>query len=1242
MVSGRIKLIAAAAIVAAGAGGYFLYSVLAAQAQGELAQAPLNVQVQVAPALIMALDDSGSMLWETLNNTRDGVFVWRDASQSFYNGSVPRGYSDGDNRFYYALPPYGRGSDAIPPIDAFGFARSPDVNPGYFDPRNDYPTWKNANGSDYVTINPAAALLDPRPTTAFSHISGTLNLTANAESTTNSWRFRVRSGMMLPAGTRVRVASSGTCNALPSNINNTSYAPLANDTQITGSCLLHVSYFPATFFLEDPATLPAAYGYTATPLTVADPPGGRPGTLYKYEIKPGNFGTTAQYQAAIQNFANWFSFYRTRREALIGGATNSLVDVSDMRVGWFRIHNRVDVTMRNMATQTEKQTLFTEIISQMRADDDTPTRRAVRHIGEQFKRVKGTSDPNAPVQLSCQKNAGMLFTDGYINDGSSPSVSPANADGTYGAPFADNVNNTMADIVIPYYYNSLVPGLEQNNVPVSSACAAVPAPPLLPPAGLRYLDCQRNLHMNFYGIALGAMGDKFGVTYHPDPANPLKMLPDPYINPPTWHTARLDMNPHAVDEMWHATLNTRGAMINAKSPADITTAMRNILESVATGASSSGTLAMTGARIGTRSLSVTPSYVINNEGTDWSSTLNVAKVTADLTTGNVIDTPLWEGANKLASLPPATRRAQTWVGTSSGTSLLSTVTNLDDFCNNLRPDMSRCTAAEITALGVSASQSIDYFLGDTTREKRSGGTLRDRTTVLGDIINSTPVVSAPTDDYGYRSLPTPYGASYDTYMTTKQSRPAMVYVGANDGMLHAFHGGINYQGTVDAANAGREQFAYIPRAVLGHMGNLLFPYDPVTVGQKFEHRYYVDGPITIGDYYSGGWNTALVGTAGAGARSVFALNVSNPSSFNRLWEIDDQHATAGNSIGHVLGKPVIAPFRTTAGAVSWKAIFGNGYNSTNGRAVLFVVDIDDGTVRMIEAVESGAPPGSNGLGNIIVVDRRDTVSGFAVQDGFADTVYAADQKGAIWKFDLLAASASITTPLFTTQTHVEGGVTYRQPIIGGLTATAGGTGGVMLMFGTGSFSFNGDAGDSSIQSIYGVQDNGGATTLTSANLFGRSIVTDGISTRTISSGVMGYGLSGWYLNLPAGERVVGYPRVASGVLFIPAYAPTAADGCSTGGENWLYGLNTRNGAPELAGVRFGSITGTTQGAEVGAVSMPTAGSAPIKDVGVSVLSTSKPIDPSLPRCWMRVVVPGMTQAMFRPYPCGRQSWRQLQ
>ena len=80
----------------------------------------------------------------------------------------------------------------------------------------------------------------------------------------------------------------------------------------------------------------------------------------------------------------------------------------------------------------------------------------------------------------------------------------------------------------------------------------------------------------------------------------------------------------------------------------------------------------------------------------------------------------------------------------------------------------------------------------------------------------------------------------------------------------------------------------------------------------------------------------------------------------------------------------------------------------------------------------------------------------------------------------------------------------------------------------------------------------------------------------------------------------------------------------------------------MAGVRFGSITGDTQGAGVGAVAMSTDGSAPVKDVGVSVLSTSKPIDPEVPRCWMRVTVAGTNEAMFVPYPCGRQSWRQLQ
>src|SRR5690606_23561891 len=140
-------------------------------------------------------------------------------------------------------------------------------------------------------------------------------------------------------------------------------------------------------------------------------------------------------------------------------------------------------------------------------------------------------------------------------------------------------------------------------------------------------------------------------------------------------------------------------------------------------------------------------------------------------------------------------------------------------------------------------------------------------------------------------------------------------------------------------------------------------------------------------------------------------------------------------------------------------------------------------------------------------------------------------KGAIWKFDL-SSTTTLTTPLFTTQTHTESGKTFRQPILGGLTATSGAGAGVMLFFGTGSFSFVNDAADETIQSIYAINDRGQATTMTAANLYQRQIVTSGDTTRTISTGGF-VGQNGWYLNLPGKERAVGYPRVASGVLFIP-------------------------------------------------------------------------------------------------------------
>lgn len=1279
MATRRTKWLAAGSLGVIAGGGWLAYSLLAAQGHGVLAQAPLNIQAQTAPAFLMALDDSGSMLWETLNNTRDGVYRWVDTATTrparqigFYNGSTPYGYYDGNGlNYFYVTPAAGRpnGEASLPPLDIFGFARSPDINSAYFDPRDNYPNWKTGNTSgspDYSQINPADAPFDPRPNNASGKLNARMNLTVNQERHSDyAWRFAFRANMRIPVGTLIEEGMCGANNSNTSgrmgNGNNTPTTPSGFrrvTSQITvptssynfpldrwgnpvaardrDRCMASVVYYPATFFLTDPASLPAGYGYKdSARVEVTNPYGGRPGTLYKYEIKEDNFTSTAKYNEAMGNFARWFSLYRTRREALIGATTNALHDTTNLRVGWFRINGRRDATMYNMTDETQKRTLLLDIKTNMRASGGTPNRSAAQYLGEQFQR---TGD-NAPVLLSCQKNAGMLFTDGYINEG-------------------DN-RTLMKDLVAPFYTQSLVPSLETNSVPVPPECNGPNPDPSL--------DCNTHLHMNFYGVTLGTKGEQFGVNYLPDAQRPWVLSPNPYVNRPPFPTTTKNLEPAAVDELWNAVLDTKGEMINAQRPSDITAAMRRIISNVGQGATPSGTRSLTGARIGVGSLSVEPFYEATNNGTDWYGRLRAFQLSVDPTTRKVVSTEAWEAASRLTS--PGDRRIRFWRNGALVNFNDSNVT-LADLCTKsgtLYPGMLICSESEITGLAGNATTAVSYLRGSTTNELRNNGTLRDRTTPLGDIITSTPVLSAPVDDYGYRRLPGDMGSSYGSYLTTKRDdRRYMVYAAANDGMLHAFDGGMGADGEMDS-EGGKEVFAYIPSTALGHMGNLLLPYNAARENnQRFEHRYYVDGPITVGDTYgSTGWTTSLVGTAGAGGRSVFALDVSNPGNFGAagslLWEISDLNGSLSeavrHNIGHVLGKPVIVPVKNTDGTVGFKAIFGNGFESRDGKAVLFVVDMVAGstpTIRMIEAVETGdnLPAGRNGLGNIVVVDRWGGADqNTRARDGLADTVYGADKRGAVWKFDLRSSSAP-AVPLFTTDTHVDAAdrLTYRQPITGGMTATAGQSGGVMLIFGTGSFSYYGDEDDAAVQALYGVNDTSSGqpeTTMTSADLLRYEVQTDD-GVRTLERGTPPATGRGWAVTLPLKERAVGNPRIVAGVVFIPTYQPSVAQGCSVDGSNWLFGLVASTGAPGLSQVRYGD--GTSPGDGTAGVALDTGGNAPVRDVTASVVprlaapvddGTGGPPDPPEDACLMEIGVSG-ADPMYLPYPCGRQSWRQLQ
>lgn len=1349
----RKKTLAAAALVAVGASGYFVYSLFAAQAQsGTLAQAPLNTQVQVPPAFIMAMDDSRSMGYQSVIPTRDtqaiagggGGACWSGdsntsthSSWSFFSGpgqlrfdrvainsAQPPGSNNGRGTcayFYYITGVRDLNNLGVPPVDAFGFARSPTYSFNYFNPEATYSPWSRGDGSTYPNSSPTAARIAPHNNTSY-------DLTANLLDRNDRSMFHAHLGMRLPAGMRFRLRSGTNANG-----NNQSCGGLSNGNTnavreigtgghtMTASCDMYVEYFPATFYLPTDQAAPAGFieanrvnAINACSFTAAT--GANRCDMYRYEIKPANYvggAGGAAYQAAIQNFANWFTYYSTRQNAAIASASHALADVNNMRVGYFTINNRTNVTMFDMGVQSEKSQLFgignsaagtipatapgsSTLLGLPANGSSTPNTSAVDYIGQQFQRTTPTG--GAPIQVACQKNAGMLFTDGFNNDSANPT---APAISGLGAPFDTTGANTMAAIASKYYYNSAAAtvglpgtsplrgttganGFAGGQVPVPEACSTLSQTS----AEWKRLDCQTNLHMNLYAITLGARG----VAFDPD-ANPKQ---DPFVTPIAWPTTRPANNSAAtVDDLWHATVNTRGDFINANTPEEITAAMRRILASVSSGASPSGSIAITGARIGAGSLQVTPSYDVRNEGTDWSSELTAHRVQLNATTRIPESVLAWRASERF----PAHGSRDVFFSRGTGAAQRFNATNvaLADMCTAYA-----CTPAQISALGATATlaNAVNYLLGDVDREKRNGGPFRDRSTRLGDIVNSNPVVSSPTDDYGYGSLGehggTNFGSTYRTYVnTTKANRRYMVYVGANDGMLHAFDGGLTKAmveaGQAPDINGGREEFAYIPATSLGKLGNLLFPYDATNQNdQKFQHRYYVDGPITVSDaYYGTGWSTVLVGASGAGGKGVFALDVSNPASFgasNRLWEISDLNTSLPqplrDDIGHVLGKPVIVPVRSRTGTVTWKAIFGNGYESAvnggRGRAVLFMVDIGTGNpvVRRIVAEESSpglSSTSKNGLGNIVVVDRWGGSDLNSPQrDGFADTVYAADQQGALWKFDIRDAAfatvpasgnpvATITMPLFRTQEHTEGGGRYRQPILGGLTATAGPNGGVMVYFGTGSFSFQNDPTDTNVQSLYAINDTQrDPTTATVAlNTLVRYTVTTiaGTADRTLTRQTNPVSSRGWYVDLPARERFVGNPEIATGVVFMPTYSPNpSASGCSTSGFNSLFGLNARTGAPALSSVRYGSPGGASPTANTASIGLNTGGTAPVKDVGVMAIprqtppaltggtpGSPPPAPPAPPEqgCWMMVTVAG-AQAMYLPYPCGRQSWRQIQ
>ncbi len=451
-----------------------------------------------------------------------------------------------------------------------------------------------------------------------------------------------------------------------------------------------------------------------------------------------------------------------------------------------------------------------------------------------------------------------------------------------------------------------------------------------------------------------------------------------------------------------------------------------------------------------------------------------------------------------------------------------------------------------SGIGSATSQDlVDYFRGVQTLEESSAGngTLRTRvppanfSAALGDIVNSTPIfVGKPNQDL-YSGAAFSGGSAYAAWATAsaRVNRTPVVWVGSNDGMLHAFNATTSSPPAAPDPNSGREIYAFVPNAAIV---NGLAQY----ANPDYVHKYFVDGDMAIADAYDGtNWRTILVGTMGRGGPGIFALDITVPETPTFLWEKSTDIAALGKNIG----RPVIAQVANG----DWRVILGNGFDR-GASPQLVMINLFSGTVT---TVDTGGSTSNNGLSAVLA---RDTNA-----DGFADTAYAGDMRGNLWKFSSIGTTPSVVRVFQALDSASASQAISAAPLVGRDSST----GTVWIFFGTGRYLTTTDVDTTQTQTWYGIKDNG-VTTATRATLVQRTITAMAnigeFSTRSVSEGTTAEiaGVQGWYMDLPvSGERIVVPNRFLGEALIATTRIPDAVNACRPTGRGFVMAISPFTG-----------------------------------------------------------------------------------
>lgn len=792
-------------------------------------------------------------------------------------------------------------------------------------------------------------------------------------------------------------------------------------------------------------------------------------------------------------------------------------------------------------------------------------------------------------------------------------------------------SNTLADVAMYYYQTDL-------RTPLLGNCTGATGGNVCEnDVFTTTTDNATHQHMTTFTLGLGARGRMaYSSSYLTDTSGDylsVKQGATASSTVCTWQTAGTSCTwpiPSSgaienIDDLWHAAVNGRGAYFSATDPTTLASGLSNALTGIksrkgaaAAAATSTlnpvagnnfayvasyttvtwkGGLEARGINTDTGVVSETASWCVENVPADTCPTAPVAETTGDTTiyncvtpnsticTGGVLDgtdckvqvaTACTGTMNAKVSATTDTRTIKT--ANSTGTALIdfdsayatANSTNFAAARINTLSQWSSLTSAQQTA--GAGTNLINYLRGQNGYEDRTANDLtnrlyRYREAVLGDALESQPAfMSKPVFSYSY--------PGYSSYATANAARAGNVYMGVNDGMMHAF-----------AAATGVENWAYVPSMVIPNMWQL------ADKAYATSHRNFVNGSPTTSDIctanctcdtacVTGGgtapvWKTILVAGLNGGGRGYYALDITNPTTPALLWEFTTTSgigAVKDDDLGYSFGQPIV----TRKADGTWVILVTSGHNNVSpgtGKGYLYVLNAATGAIISKITTNTGDTTAPGGLSKIAAWNDDPT--------GNQTTyVYGGDLQGNVWRFNINStATATVGTgevlkfaTLFSDTAATSKQAITTSPVLGKISGKR------VVFIGSGKYLESSDLSTTQVQSQYAIKDDDATGTLANprTTLVQQTLTNnpDDSPTRLASSHAVDFSTGrGWYLDFPdSAERANIDSKLVQGTLLIPTIVPRNSD-CSPGGYGWLNYVDYKTGgaldaANPLAGAKL--------------------------------------------------------------------------